>query len=180
MKSLFIWLVAGILPAVASAQVSHVSLQAAGLTCSMCSKAVFNALQEVPGVEKVNVNIKNQEYTITFKSGVVTEFDALVKAVENAGFSVAGFKVTAALNGVTLQQDEHIKIDNRYFHFLNGNGKKLNGQITFTLVDKSFTSSKNFKKYSALSKKECVQTGRTGTCCKEDNIPDQERIYHAI
>jgi copper chaperone CopZ len=180
MKMLFIWLLSGMLPVAVTAQVTKVSLQASGLTCSMCSKAVYNALEKVAFVEKVEVNIKTQEYTMSFKSSDAIVLDALVKAVEDAGFSVAGFKVTASVNPVTLRQDEHIKIGNQYFHFLNAGGKKLNGETTFTVVDKSFTSTKNFKKYSALSKKECVQTGRTAICCAEENVPDQTRVYHAI
>lgn len=180
MKIFLLWLLAGVLPVAAGAQVSKVSLQASGLTCSMCSKAVYNALEKVPFVEKVQVNIKTQEYTMSFKSADAINFDALVKAVEDAGFSVAGFKVSASVNPVTLQADEHIKIGNQYFHFLNGTGRKLNGETTFSVVDKSFTSSKNYKKYSALSKKECVQTGRAARCCQEENVPGDERIYHAI
>ena len=37
---------------VSFSQVSKVSLQASGLTCSMCSKAVKSALEEVGFVEK--------------------------------------------------------------------------------------------------------------------------------
>lgn len=79
----------------AQAQFSKVSLQASGLTCSMCSKAVKNALEKVPFVEKVMVDIKNQQYNLSFKEGAVLDFDALSKAVEDAGFSVASMKVTA-------------------------------------------------------------------------------------
>src|SRR6059058_3163365 len=82
----------------AHAQVEKVSLQASGLTCSMCSKAVYNALAKVPFVNKVDVDIKDQRYDISFKDGATVDFDALSKAVSDAGFSVAKFTVTANLN----------------------------------------------------------------------------------
>ena len=65
----------------ARSQVTSVELQASGLTCSMCSKAVLNALKEVPAVEKVQVNIKNQQYQISFRKDASIQLDALSKAV---------------------------------------------------------------------------------------------------
>lgn len=164
----------------AGAQVTKVSLQASGLTCSMCSKAVLNALKKAPDVKNVTVNIKNQEYQVEFTNPSDADFDALVKAVDDAGFSVAGFRVTAMLSPVTIQKDEHIRIGGQTFHFLNATGQQLDGTVTFSVVDKSFTSAKNFKKYSQLSTMECVQTGRSAACCAKDGIPEQARIYHAI
>jgi len=164
----------------ANAQVTKVTLQASGLTCSMCSKAVLNALKQVPSVNDVRVDIKNQQYHISFKEGAEIDFDALSKAVEDAGFSVATLEVTANLEQVKLNKDEHIKIGGVYFHFLNGNGQELNGTTSFTLVDKSFTTAKKHKKYSAMSKKECVQTGRMAKCCTKDESAEGTRVYHAI
>ena len=163
-----------------SAQVTKVSLEANGLTCSMCSKAVLNALEEVDNVSKVRVNIKNQEYNISFKDDSKIDFDALAKAVEDAGFSVGKLTITTELAPVKLEKDKHILIGNNYFHFLNSANQELNGSTTFVLVDKNFTSAKSYKKYSSMSKMECVQTGKASTCCSADNIKEETRIYHAI
>ena len=176
----FLFSLVTILTLTSKAQVTKVTLQASGLTCSMCTKAVHNALNEVSFVEKVQVDIKNQQYNITFKEGTAIEFDALQKAVDDAGFGVAGFTVTAKLDNVKLGKDEHVKIGDQYFHFLNGMNRQLNGLTTFTVVDKTFTTAKNFRKYSGLSKMQCVQTGRTATCCSSEHIPEQSRIYHTI
>ena len=164
----------------ASAQFSKASLQASGLTCSMCSKAVKNALEKVPFVEKVQVDIKNQQYNLSFKEGAKADFDVLGKAVEDAGFSVASLKVTTTVDNLQLQKDEHVNIGGYTFHFLNSNGQQLNGAITFSLVDKSFVSSKDFKKYASMSKMACVQTGRMAKCCSKENASGSSRIYHAI
>lgn len=165
----------------AQAQFSKASLQASGLTCSMCSKAVKNALEKVSFIEKVMVDIKSQEYNLSFKEGVAVDFDALGKAVEDAGFSVAALKVTASVNNLQVQKDDHIKIGEHNIHFLNSKGQSLDGTITFFLVDKSFVSSKEFKKYASLTKMVCVQTGRMAKCCAKEGSPaEAERIYHAI
>ena len=110
----------------ARAQVTKGTLQASGLTCSMCSKAVKNALDKVSFIERVQVDIKNQQYTIYFKEGSQVDLDAVSKAVENAGFSVARLVVTAAVNGLKLEKEAHIKIGDFYFHILNATDQQLN------------------------------------------------------
>src|SRR5690349_24933535 len=113
MKKLFIGLLM-ILGISASAQFSKASLQASGLTCSMCSKAVKLALEQVSFVDKVQVDIKNQQYNLSFKNGEAIDFDALSKAVEDAGFSVAKFNVVAHVDNVVLEKDKHIQIGGQY------------------------------------------------------------------
>ena len=162
------------------AQFSKASLQASGLTCSMCSKAVKEALQAVPFVQEVKVDIKTQEYQLAFKEGSNVEFDDLKKAVEDAGFSVASLKVTGNLSNVNAQKDKHAVVDGKNFHFLNGNNQVLNGAVTFTIVEKDFLTAKELKKYSNASKMECVKTGKAGDCCTKDGIKAEERVYNVI
>lgn len=161
------------------AQVTKVSLQASGLTCSMCSKAVKTALEEVSFVEKVQVDIQNQQYNLSFKEGAEVDIDALGKAVEDAGFSVASLNVTATVDNVKLEKDNHIRIGNSYFHFLNASGQQLSGSANFNIVDKQFVSPKDFKKYSGLTKMKCVETGKAAACCSSE-VQADTRIYHAI
>ena len=164
----------------ARAQVTKGTLQASGLTCSMCSKAVKNALDKVSFIERVQVDIKNQQYTIYFKEGSQVDLDAVSKAVENAGFSVARLVVTAAVNGLKLEKEAHIKIGDFYFHILNATDQQLNGETTLTIVDKGFVSAKEFKKYSSWTRMPCIKTGRVATCCPSPTIPENARIYHAV
>ncbi|HWJ26587.1 MAG TPA: heavy metal-associated domain-containing protein [Flavisolibacter sp.] len=181
MKTLLMAMLITIMGIGAQAQVSSVTLQAGGLTCSMCSKAVYNALQKVSFVDKVQVDIKNQQYHITFKPGSEISFDALSKAVEDAGFSVAVFTVSAKFDHAVLQKDGHLQLGDQLVHFLNANGQKLDGTATFTIVDKQYTSAKNFKKYSALSKMPCVQSGHLENCCEKNSGSNgSSRVYHAI
>ena len=161
-------------------QFSKASLQASGLTCAMCSKAVKVALEKVDFVKEVKVNIKMQEYTVVFKEDSHTDFDALKKAVEDAGFSVASLKVTGSFNSVNVEKDKHIQLDGKNFHFVNSNSQVLNGEHTFTIVDKNFISAKDYKKYSAATKLECIKTGKAESCCVKEGIHTEERVYHVI
>ena len=161
-------------------QVTKVTLQASGLTCSMCSKAVKTALENVSFVEKVQVDIKNQKYNLSFKQGSHIEIDELAKAVEDAGFSVASLAVTATVEKVKLEKDNHIRIGNSYFHFLNASGQQINGSTSFNIVDKQFVSEKEFRKYKELTKMKCVETGKSEPCCISEDLVKDTRIYHAI
>lgn len=164
----------------ANAQFTKASLQASGLTCSMCSRAVKSELEKVPFVSSVDVDLKTQEYQLSFKKGQPVNFDALSKAVEDAGFSVSGLKVTADVSGVALQKDAHVKIGSQYFHFLNAPNSALKGSTAFTLVDKRFAAPKVAKKWSAASKMECVQTGKAAKCCTAEGVAGGARVYHVV
>ena len=165
---------------VAKSQFSKASLQASGLTCSMCSKAVKVALEKVPFVKEVKVDIKKQEYNIVFKENSDINFDRLKNAVEDAGFSVASLKVTGSFSGLEIQKDKHITIDGKAFHFLNGYNQQLNGENTFTIVDKNFLTEKDFKKQSSATKLECIKSGKAQNCCEKDGLNPETRVYHVI
>lgn len=161
-------------------QFSKASLQASGLTCAMCSKAVKVALEKVSFVKEVKVNIKQQEYFIVFKENSEADFDQLKKAVEDAGFSVASLKVTGSFTALNVEKDKHIQLDGKNFHFVNSRTQVLNGEQTFTIVDKNFLSAKEYKKHSAATKLECIKTGKASVCCLKDGIHSEERVYHVI
>lgn len=168
-----------LISASANAQINTASLQASGLTCSLCSKAVKTALEEVSFVENVQVDIKNQRYNLSFKEGSAVDFDALNKAVQEAGFSVASLKATATVDATKLTKDEHLKIGGHTVHVLNADGQTVDGTVSFSVVDKGFVTAKEFKKYASLTKMACVQTGRMQTCCAAKAAP-ASRVYHVI
>ena len=57
-----------------TAQVSKVSLQASGLTCSMCSNSINKSLKTIDFVQNVNPNIQTSTFEITFKQGSAIDF----------------------------------------------------------------------------------------------------------
>jgi copper chaperone CopZ len=178
MKKIFFLFIAVSITMSSIAQFKSASLQAAGLTCAMCTKAINKSLDQLSFIKEVKPDIKNSAFAITFKEGVNVDFDALKKAVEDAGFSVAKLQVTGSFSNVSVQNDAHVKVDGKTFHFLNVQNQVLNGQKSITLVDKDFVSTKEFKKYSAATTMPCVQTGKAGSCCVKDGIKENARIYH--
>lgn len=160
------------------AQFSKASLQATGLTCAMCSNAVNKALQKLSFVESVRSDIKNSSFSIVFKQNAGVNIDALKAAVEDAGFSVGSLKLSGAFSDLKVANDQHVRIGNDNFHFLDVNNQTLNGEQTLTVVDKDFVTARIFKKYSASTKKSCVKTGKTASCCEKEGIAVDTRIYH--
>ncbi len=160
------------------AQFKQANLQASGLTCSMCSKAIYKAISAVPFVEKVDSDIKNSAYNITFKNNMSVDFDALKNAVTGAGFSVAKLTVTANFDNVKIQNDAHVILQGKMLHFLNISSQTLNGNKTFTVVDKNFATAKEYKKFGQYTAMKCYQTGTMESCCEKTDVAIGTRVYH--
>lgn len=141
------------------AQIKNATLQASGLTCAMCSKAVFKALSNVPFVAQVKPDIEGSSYEIAFKPGAAIELDALGKAVVDAGFSVSKLKVLASFSNTRIENDAHVVIDGQSFHFLNVTPQTLDGAKQVTVLDKNFVTAKEHKKNSKLTAMKCYETG---------------------
>lgn len=179
MKKLLILLVAAAISVSATAQIKQVTLQASGLTCSMCSNSIYKALQKIAFVNNVSPNIKESSYTITFKDHIAVDFDVLKKSVEDAGFSVAKMKVVADFMNELIESDTHITLDGKALHFVGVKPQILNGEQTFQIVDKNFVTDKVYKKHAAATKMQCIKTGYMASCCKSSKSGAMAtRIYH--
>jgi len=178
MKKLLLILIIALSAAPSQAQFTKATLQATGLTCAMCSNAINKALQKVPFVESIKSDIKNSAFTMVFKADTQVDIDALKDAVEDAGFSIGSLRLKGSLDETKIEKEQHIKIGNENFHFLNANNQVLNGEQTITVVDKNFVTEKQFKKHSSATKMSCMQTGKAASCCVKDGISAGERVYH--
>ena len=177
MKKIFV-IIASLLLVQAKAQFKQATLQASGLTCAMCSNAIYKALQKLPFAEKVQSNIKESSFTITFKQGQAVDFDAIRKSVEDAGFSMANLKVKANFDGVAVSNDAHLVMNGKNLHFLDVKQQTLKGEQTLQVVDKKFVADKVYKKYAALTKMDCVKSGMMQSCCIKEAKGTGTRIYH--
>lgn len=152
----------------ANAQIKGVTIQASGLTCSMCSNSIFKALKTLDFVEKVDANIKTSSFEVSFKPNAVVDFDKLKAKVEGAGFFVANFTINYHFDALAISNDQHVNVGNSVFHFLNVKDAVLSGDKKIRLLDKGFVSAKEFKKNNNLTKMACYKTG-------EEN---GKRIFH--
>ncbi|CAN5888881.1 hypothetical protein BH11BAC4_BH11BAC4_03050 [soil metagenome] len=160
------------------AQVKKVTLQASGLTCSMCSNAINKALKTIDYVDKVMANIQTSSFDITFKPGAKVNFDDLKMKVEGAGFTVANLAAVVDFQNAAVANDDHINIGGMVFHFLNVKDQVLSGTKTVRVLDKGFVSAKDYKKNSRYTSMECYKTGTAGNCCVKAGLTAGTRIYH--
>jgi len=145
MKKIF-FMAAIVFSMAADAQVTKVSLQASGLTCSMCSNSINKALKTIDFVDKIDANVKNSTFEIYFKQGRIIDFELLKKKVEGAGFSVANFIADVQFNNVQVKNNQPVTVGDKTFQFLNVKEQLLNGTKPVRVVDKGFVSTKEFKK----------------------------------
>lgn len=142
----FFFFIAIIFSIVTKAQVTKVSLQANGLTCSMCSNSIYKSLKTISFIDKIEANIKTSTFEITFKPGGSIDFGILKDKVEDAGYSVAKFVVTLQCWDVKVQSNTPVKIGNITLRFLNLKEQSLNGEKVVRVVNKGFVSAREFKK----------------------------------
>ena len=70
-----------------------------GMTCASCVGRVEKALQAVPGVQEVSVNLATEVATVRATTG--TSFDTLRAAVDKSGYSVGEQIVQLGIDGMT-------------------------------------------------------------------------------
>jgi len=160
------------------AQISSATLQASGLTCAMCTKAINKSLEQLNFVESVKPDIQNSAFNIVFKEGESINIDALKKAVEDAGFSVGSLKITGNFQEVKIEKDKYVEIGGETFHFLNTDEQVLNGEQTISVVDKNYLTAKQFRKITSGTNMSCVGTGKAGSCSMNKGLAPGTRVYH--
>jgi copper chaperone CopZ len=160
-----------------NAQFTKATLQASGLTCSMCNKSIHKALASLAYVEKITPDLNTNSFEIVFKDSSLIQIDDLKQKVEQAGYKVASLLVEAKFNNLAVEKDAHIQIDSINYHFVNVTNKTLNGVVNLKIIDKGFITAKEHKKYSKLTNMSCYQTGVMEACCTKSTAK-AARIYH--
>ncbi len=133
----------------ASAQVQKVNLQASGLTCAMCSKAIYKAVSAISFVDTVLVNIEASTYDIRFKSEATPQFDQIAKAVVDAGFSVANLTVVVNFNKQNVDKNGLLTLDGIQYKIMGTSPATLQGSKKLQLIGKQYMLPKDFKKIPA-------------------------------
>jgi Cu+-exporting ATPase len=82
------------------AQTREVSLPIEGMTCASCVRRVERAIQKVPGVAQVSVNLASERATVSLDPAQVS-LEALRQAVEKAGYAVPTEELVLPIEGMT-------------------------------------------------------------------------------
>ncbi|MEY2829684.1 MAG: hypothetical protein RIQ33_1542 [Bacteroidota bacterium] len=128
------------------AQFVSAEIQAAGLTCSMCSRAVDKQLQTLDFVDSVGINLSSATFVLHFKKNKIIDFDVIKTKVEDAGFSVASLKAVYHFNQQQVDANDTLMYHQTMFQFVQCKSQILNGDVTFKILNKGFMRDKEFKK----------------------------------
>jgi copper chaperone CopZ len=178
MRRLFIIVMISVFALPAIGQINSAKLQASGLTCAMCARAVYKNLEALPFVETIDTDLNGSAFLLDFKKDKLLDFDAIRKKVEDAGFSVATLDITADFSEVNIKPDLHINYGGMVFHFLGVKEQVITGSKTVRVVDRNFVGSKDQKKYQGMTAMECYKTGTVSSCCERNGIITPARVYH--
>jgi Cu+-exporting ATPase len=78
----------------------QIQMSVTGMTCASCSNRVEKALKKVPGVVSANVNLANEQASVSFDATQVAP-SQLLDAVEKAGYGVITDQVEFPVTGMT-------------------------------------------------------------------------------
>ena len=127
-----------------NAQLKKVDIIATGLTCSMCSNAIYKQLQSINGVENVEIDLNKNLFTVILKNeNTLTPKDFKDK-VEGAGFFVGSMLLHISYLNLPIEDG---KQESNYI-FIDTKAQTLNGNKQFRVLDKGYVTSKEFKKLS--------------------------------
>jgi copper chaperone CopZ len=137
-----------LLSIVSNAQISKAEIVATGLTCSMCSNAINKQLKKLSDVEKVDIDLNTNTFTVFLKKGNVVSPRILKESIEKAGFFVGSMIVTMNFENQKIEDNSKIKKGNLNLIFLDPKTKTLSGITKLKVLDKGYVVLKEYKKLS--------------------------------
>jgi copper chaperone CopZ len=174
LKTLMV-LVIFLIPTDSRAAFVSAKIKVTGVTCSMCSNAVNKALSSLEFVEKVEVDLEEAVFNVTFKENQKVIIDQIRQKVEGAGFSIGDLVADFNFSQVQIKDDFRFEFGASSYHFVEVKEQRLEGVVALRFVDKGLTAPSNSKKYSAKAKHPCIKTGRPEDCGEGNS---SLRIYH--
>lgn len=92
-KRLAQWLIVTLIVGLSSiqsgyAQFKKVYVSVNGLTCSQCSRAVYNALKKTTGVSELKMDLNSTIAEINITNNLPPDPEALARAVKKAGYAI--------------------------------------------------------------------------------------------
>jgi copper chaperone CopZ len=160
------------------AQFNKAKLQATGLTCALCSKAIHAALSTLPFVEKVEADLPTSSFVIQFKKGSFQQLDLLKQAVLDAGFFVGALVMEGKWEKGFSPASTPFLWGDQWYKLLSTPVVKEGAPFKLAVIDKGFVTEKGFKKYVQQYSEEQLATEYF---IPETSHPEQKkRLYHLL
>ena len=96
-------------PTLSHAQLLEADLRVNGMTCPFCAFGIEKKLRALEGVEEVDVLLDEGEIRLTLATGNSCTVAAFEKAVDQAGFELAGLSL--AVRGIVTSQSGELVLE---------------------------------------------------------------------
>lgn len=121
------------------AQVKKAEIIATGLTCSMCSNAIFKQLNTIVGVDSVLTDLNTNTFTVFLKPDNKYAPSLFKENIEKAGFFIGSLIVTVPSSVVSGNANQFIPL---------GKGSPvIEEEISIKIFDEGYVTQKEHKKY---------------------------------
>jgi copper chaperone CopZ len=124
-----------------NAQLLKIEIRATGLTCSMCSNAIFKQLQSIAGVDSLQTDLNTNTFVVILKKENNLTPKIFKEKVEKAGFFIGSFIVTAM--PLTINKQNYVLLSDKSTN---------TAIIRFQVLNKGYVTDKEFKKLSKTYK----------------------------
>lgn len=121
------------------AQVKKAEIIATGLTCSMCSNAIFKQLNTIVGVDSVLTDLNTNTFTVFLKPDNKYAPNLFKENIEKAGFFIGSLIVTVPAAVITENANQFIPLGK----FSPNSGE----EISIRIFDEGYVTQKEHKKY---------------------------------
>lgn len=160
------------------AQFQSARLQATGLTCALCSKAIHESLEKLPFVQTVTADIKSSAFSIRFKESATLSPDELKTAVEDAGFFIGELLLEGKVEKELPTQSTPFQLGDNWYQVLTNKSGREKSAFTWSVVDKGFVTEKVFKKYLSQFEEPSLATGFFVS--DTSHAVSKQRLIHVI
>jgi len=142
MKRILLLICAALIITNANAQLKKIDIIATGLTCSMCSNAIYKQLQSIDGVNKVEIDLNKNLFTVILKDEHNLSPKDFKDKVEKAGFFIGSMVLYVDYSNLLIDDG---KKDGIYI-FIDSKQQTLNGERQLKVLDKGYVTAKEYKK----------------------------------
>ena len=135
----------------AFAQINKAEIIATGLTCSMCSNAIYKQLLRIPAIEKVETNLNTNTFTVYTKNENQLKPNELKENVEKSGFFIGSLIVYLPSDSLKIQDMKTLIQGATLYEFITDAAKINLVQTKVKLYDKGYVTAREFKKNNTKS-----------------------------
>lgn len=139
MTQLTVTLFMGLLLACAcpsQAEIRRVTIGVNGMTCSSCSFGCEKQLNKVTGIDKIELNLKQANATVTAKEGKSLDLFQVRDAIKKAGYTPAAIQFVV-IGNVLLDQEQRFLMQSR------GDGKAFALNVPESIRNKMVSYAKD-------------------------------------